>query len=67
MSVVILLMICSICVAGGFLVAYLWSVKKGQFDDLEASGFRILHDTKPVADKAKCQNAKFPKFQNDKN
>jgi cbb3-type cytochrome oxidase maturation protein len=47
MSVVILLMICSICVAGGFLWAYLWSVKKGQFDDLEASGFRILHDTTP--------------------
>jgi len=52
-------MICSICVAGGFLVAYLWSVKRGQFDDLEASGFRILHDTKPLADKGK--------FQNDKN
>lgn len=48
---VILLMICSICVAGGFLVAYLWSVKKGQFDDLEASGFRILHDTSPRKDK----------------
>ena len=47
MSVVILLMFCSICVAGGFLWAYLWSVKKGQFDDLEASGFRILHDTTP--------------------
>ena len=47
MYVVILLMICSICVAGGFLWAYLWSVKKGQFDDLEASGFRILHDTAP--------------------
>jgi cbb3-type cytochrome oxidase maturation protein len=59
MSVVIILMICSICVAGGFLVAYLWSVKRGQFDDLEASGFRILHDTKPVGDKGK--------FQNDKN
>jgi cbb3-type cytochrome oxidase maturation protein len=52
-------MICSICVAGGFLVAYLWSVKRGQFDDLEASGFRILHDTKPLADKGG--------FQNDKN
>jgi len=59
MSVVIILMICSICVAGGFLVAYLWSAKRGQFDDLEASGFRILHDTKPLADKGK--------FQNDKN
>jgi cbb3-type cytochrome oxidase maturation protein len=61
MSVVILLMICSICVAGGFLVAYLWSVKKGQFDDLEASGFRVLHDTKPLADKGDFQNSKIPK------
>lgn len=56
MSVVILLMICSICVAGGFLIAYLWSVKKGQFDDLEASGFRILHDTSPRKDQNNINN-----------
>lgn len=47
MSVVLILMICSICVAFGFLLAYLWSVKHGQFEDMEANGFRILHDSTP--------------------
>ncbi len=56
MSVVIILMIMSILVAGVFLVAYLWSAKNGQFDDPEANANRILHDTelinhKPLIDK----------------
>ncbi len=42
-------MICSICIAGTFLFAYLWSVKIGQFDDLEADGFRILMEHKPAS------------------
>ncbi len=55
MSVVIILMICSICIAGGFLLAYLWSVKKGQFDDLEADGFRILMEHKPASNREKSK------------
>jgi len=47
MKVILFLMACSILVAGGFLVAYLWSVKSGQYNDLEADSFRILHDSKP--------------------
>jgi cbb3-type cytochrome oxidase maturation protein len=42
MSVVIVLMVLSILVAGSFLVAFLWSAKTGQFDDLDADAFRIL-------------------------
>ena len=56
MSVIIILMICSICIAGGFLMAYLWSVKKGQFDDLEADGFRILMEHKPASNGGKSKN-----------
>jgi cbb3-type cytochrome oxidase maturation protein len=48
-------MICSICIAGGFLLAYLWSVKKGQFDDLEADGFRILMEHKPASNREKSK------------
>jgi cbb3-type cytochrome oxidase maturation protein len=44
MSVIILLMIFSILVAGIFLAAYLWSASTGQFEDPEAHAFRILHD-----------------------
>jgi cbb3-type cytochrome oxidase maturation protein len=44
MSVVIILMVLSIVVAGSFLMAYLWSVKSGQFEDPDANAFRILID-----------------------
>jgi cbb3-type cytochrome oxidase maturation protein len=44
MSVIIILMVFSILVAASFLGAYLWSVKTGQFEDPDASAFRILID-----------------------
>ncbi len=59
MSVVIVLMICSICIAGGFLLAYLWSVKKGQFDDLESDGFRLLMEHKPASKREQIKNETF--------
>ena len=59
MSVVIVLMICSICIAGGFLLAYLWSVKKGQFDDLEADGVRLLMEHKPASKREQIKNETF--------
>jgi cbb3-type cytochrome oxidase maturation protein len=52
-------MICSICIAGGFLLAYLWSVKKGQFDDLEADGFRLLMEHKPASKREQIKNETF--------
>lgn len=42
MSVVIVLMVLSILVAGLFLVAFLWSAKTGQLEDLDVNAFRIL-------------------------
>ena len=47
MSVLILLIGFSILIAGGFLVAFIWSVKKGQFDDDYTPSIRILMDDKP--------------------
>ena len=43
MSVMIILLIASISVAGLFLLAFLWSVKSGQFEDDYPSS-RILFD-----------------------
>jgi len=45
MAVIIVLMICSVFVAAGFLVAYLWSVKSGQYKDLDGDGLRLLNDS----------------------
>ena len=51
MSVLILLIGFSILLAGGFLVAFIWSVKKGQYDDDYTPSVRMLFDDKPIAEK----------------
>ncbi|HVZ56109.1 MAG TPA: cbb3-type cytochrome oxidase assembly protein CcoS [Chitinophagaceae bacterium] len=53
MSVLVILISVSILVAGGFLVAFLWSVRKGQFDDDYTPSVRMLFDdTPPPASRA---------------
>ena len=44
MSVIVLLIAVSVLVAGGFLVAFLWSVKSGQMDDDYTPSIRMLFD-----------------------
>jgi len=44
MSVLILLVIVSICVAGFFLFAFIWSVRNNQYEDQQGSAMRILHE-----------------------
>jgi cbb3-type cytochrome oxidase maturation protein len=44
MSVIIILLIASITVAAIFLGAFLWSVRKGQFDDQVSPPVRILFE-----------------------
>jgi len=47
--VIIILLIASISVASLFLIAFLWSVKDGQYDDENSPPIRILFDDKPKA------------------
>ncbi|MEP7317987.1 MAG: cbb3-type cytochrome oxidase assembly protein CcoS [Panacibacter sp.] len=49
MSVIIILLLVSITVAAFFLLAFLWSIKKGQFDDEESPPVRMLFDDVPVS------------------
>ena len=51
MSVLILLIAFSILIAGGFLIAFIWSVKKGQYDDDYTPSVRMLFDDKPATEK----------------
>jgi cbb3-type cytochrome oxidase maturation protein len=44
MSVIILLAVISIVVAGSFLLAFIWSVKSGQYEDSYTPSVRILFD-----------------------
>ena len=43
MSVIILLLLISIVLAGGFLIAFFWSVSDGQFDDVYGPSRRMLY------------------------
>jgi len=51
MSVFFILIAASILIAGGFLIAFLWSVKTGQFDDDYTPSVRMLFDDKPAKEK----------------
>ena len=49
MSVILVLIIIGVVVAGGFLTAFIWAVKSGQYDDTYSPSVRILFDdTHPV-------------------
>jgi cbb3-type cytochrome oxidase maturation protein len=56
MSIVILLAVIGVVVAGGFLIAFIWAVKNGQYDDTESPAVRMLFDdSKPVQNKIEDQ------------
>lgn len=44
MSIVLILIIISLLIASGFLVAFLWAVKSGQYDDRYTPSVRVLFD-----------------------
>ncbi|MGK9476192.1 cbb3-type cytochrome oxidase assembly protein CcoS [Melioribacter sp. OK-6-Me] len=48
MSVIVILVFASLLVAGGFLIAYLWAVRSGQYDDTYTPSIRILFDDKKI-------------------
>jgi cbb3-type cytochrome oxidase maturation protein len=61
-SVLIVLIFFSILVAGGFLAAFLWSVKTGQYDDDYTPSVRMLFDDPPSS-----ENTSSPIKQNGNN
>ena len=44
MSVLFFLLPLALALAALFLIAYLWSVRSGQFDDLETPAIRAIFD-----------------------
>ena len=53
MSVLILLILASLVVALGFLAAFFWSVRSGQYEDNYTPSVRMLFDdTKPETKKS---------------
>jgi cbb3-type cytochrome oxidase maturation protein len=59
MSVLVILIIVSVLVAGGFLIAFLWSVNSGQMEDDYTPSVRMLFDdelTNTKKSKSKIQS-----------
>ncbi len=50
MSVVFILLGASLTIAIGFLIAFIWSVKSGQYDDDYTPSVRMLFDNKSPQD-----------------
>ena len=48
MSVMIIIFIMSLVIAAGFLIAFLWSVKNGQYDDDYSPAQRAIFDDKTI-------------------
>lgn len=44
MHIILYIIIISLLIAGGFLLAFLWAVKSGQYDDDFTPSMRILID-----------------------
>ena len=48
MSVIVLLIVAGGLVAGGFLLAFVWAVRSGQFDDTYTPAVRVLLENHPA-------------------
>ena len=50
MSVILVLVAFSVIVAVGFLIAFFWSIRSGQYEDPYGSSVRILFEDEKPAD-----------------
>jgi cbb3-type cytochrome oxidase maturation protein len=56
LSAIILLIFFSLIVAIWFLIAFLWAVRSGQYDDQYTPSVRILFDDNPDKKETKAKN-----------
>ena len=52
MSVLIILLICSILVAAIFLIGFIWSVSSGQYEDDQTPSIRMLFDDEIIKEES---------------
>ena len=65
MSVIIILIIFSVLIAGGFLIAFIWAVWSGQYDDTRSPAVRILFEDNKEKDKTKNNSESEVKEDNN--
>ena len=57
MSVIVLLIVAGGMVAAGFLGAFVWAVRSGQFDDTCTPAVRVLLEERPHGSHVQCKSA----------
>lgn len=55
MSVIFVLISASLIIATGFLIAFIWSVKSGQYDDDYTPSVRMLFDEDKTSEKTETK------------
>ncbi|RLD57399.1 MAG: cbb3-type cytochrome oxidase assembly protein CcoS [Bacteroidetes bacterium] len=69
MSIIFILVIIGVLVAGGFLLAFIWAVKSGQYEDSYSPSVRILFDDhikEPEREQSDKENTNHKKDSNNK-
>jgi len=56
MSVIAVMIGASLMLAGGFLLAFLWAVRSGQYDDRVTPSIRMLFDDRKSGDRPAGSN-----------
>jgi cbb3-type cytochrome oxidase maturation protein len=56
MSVIAVMIGASLMLAGGFLLAFLWAVRSGQYDDRVTPSIRMLFDDRKPGDRLSGSN-----------
>lgn len=59
MEAIIFLIIIGVIVAAGFLVAFIWAVKSGQYDDDYSPSVRMLFENKKAKPKEEKNESKI--------
>jgi cbb3-type cytochrome oxidase maturation protein len=61
MEIILLLIFISILVTSGFLAAFIWNVKRGDYEDTYSPSVRILFDEEGQNKIEKIKNTQQPK------
>jgi len=56
MKIILFLIVISLLVAGGFLMAFFWAVRSGQYEDDYTPSVRILFDDEIIEDRSTSEN-----------
>ncbi len=66
MSVVFILVFVAIIMAGAFLIAFVWAVKSGQYEDTYTPSVRILFDDQEIKESENSQKITKEKGEKEK-